>query len=416
MPAGSTPLFPLNFSRYGLTTQRRIAVAVNVVDPYPHHQDVFAGVLQYAHEHADWQCFIDEHPAYRARQRMQARGPYHGVIARADPDMQKRLKAQGVPLVSTWYEHHRPGLAGVYMDPVTMGRLAADHLIGRGYRRFAIYKDPQGRHIQAIAAAFVTQLEEAELPYTAMPVPDGETTSPEDWIRLEKTMANMLEKLEPPVAVFIDSAVLARILVELSQHRGLHVPQDVAVLCLNNPRRLLEIPTSISSIQDSYHQIGYEAAALLDRLMRGEPVPHDPVLIQSPGIAARASTDHFAVDDQVVAEALRYISAHLKGKIHVEEIAAALNVSLSALYNRFETAMGRTIGSEIRRLRINSARIMLAEKNLSIKQVAKRAGFASTDVMTRVFKSTFGMTPKKYQHQVEQKRVKPSPQQRPGGD
>ncbi len=382
----------------------RIAVALSVVSPYPNHQEVFAGVLRYARECGNWQCFIDEHPMYRPKQRRASRGEYHGVIARADPQMQRRIRSRGVPLVNTLYHHHKPGLAGVYMDPVAMGRLAAEHLIGRGFRRFAVFADTSTRQTAEVTATLIHEIEADGYRCTHDSIPDGESQDPEFWVRLEQTVNAMVDTLQPPVAVFLDSAINARMLVELCQHRGLHVPQDVAVLCLRNPERLLDIPTSISSIQDSYHQVGYEAAALLDRLIRGHPVPEKPLLIAPPGVAVRTSTDHFAVEDPLVADALRYISKHLNGPLSVEQIAYELCVSLRTLYNRFESTLGRTIGSEIRRLRINSARVMLSDPELTLDQVAKRAGFSSVDVMGRVFKRAFGMSPGAYRsgHRMSQ--------------
>ena len=382
---------------------RRVAVAVNVVDPHPNHQDVFAGVLQYAHERGDWQCFIDEHPMYRAGQRVKARGEYDGVIARADADLQKRAKAKGVALVNTTYAYHQPGLAGVYLDPVSSAEAAAEHLIGRGYQRFAVYMNASVPYNRRVAETFVQRIESANLSYTRQETPFGDTEDPSFWFHLEKHAIQILNAIQPPVAVFTDSAVTARMLVELCQHRGLHVPLDVAVLAIRNPVRLLEIPTSISAIEGNYVKIGYEAAALLDRLMDGEPVPDEPTLLPTPGIVARASTDHFAVSDEVVAEALRYISKHLHEKFHVEDIAEALNVSTRMLYTRFETALGRSIGSEIRRLRINSVRIMLSDVNLTVQQIADRAGFGSADVLTRTFKKQFGLTPAAFRKQLKKK-------------
>jgi len=386
-----------------LPNPRRIAIAVNIVDPNINHQDVFAGVMRYALERGDWQCFIDEHPLYRRGQRGKARGHYDGIIARANPDMQRRAKAQGVPLVNTMYQHHKPGLAGVYPDPASMGRVAAEHLIGRGFQRFALMMDRYPRLNQEMYKTFIKHLEQAELEYTTSDLLEGDTEDRAFWVELEKDVNRFLDRLEPPIAIFMDSAIVARMLVELCEHRGLHVPQDVAVLSMRSPARLFEIPKTISSLQEDYAQIGYEAAAMLRRLMDGDPVPPEPVLFPVPGVVARASTDYYAVDDPLIAEALRYISTHLTEKMRVEQIADALDVSMGTLYNRFEAALGRTIGSEIRRLRINAARVMLMDQDLTVKEVASSAGFGGVDVMTRTFKKHFGMTPTAFRMQLQQK-------------
>lgn len=381
---------------------RRIALAVNAGDPHPNHQAVFAGVMEYARERGNWECFIDEHPLVQAGKRRKARGVYHGVIARANPAMRKLAKARGIPLVSTLYQHHGQGVAGVYLDPMSMGLVAAEHLIDRGFSRFQLFYNDASRHHEHVFSACVDRLEKDGVAYEINRFPDGDTDDSEFWIRMEQRVVELIDVLEPPVAIFIDSAVIARMLVELCKHRGLHVPQDVAVLSLRNPEQLLEIPVSISAIQDNYHRVGFEAAKLLDSLMDDEPIPSKPILIKSPGVVARASTDYFAVDDSLVAQALQYMSTHLKEKIYVEDIADALGVSPPTLYSRFEAALGRTLGDEIRRLRTSMVRVMLTDKNLGLKEIAKRAGFGSTDVMSRSFKAAFGTSPGAYRKQQDQ--------------
>ena len=101
---------------------RRIAIALEIDQPFPNHQEVFAGIQAYANERGDWLCLIDEHPGYKASQRGAHYQPYDGVIARATPQMQRRLKRMGIPLVNTHYQMARPGLFGVYTDPSSMGR------------------------------------------------------------------------------------------------------------------------------------------------------------------------------------------------------------------------------------------------------------------------------------------------------
>lgn len=375
---------------------RRIALALNVVDPHPNHQDVFAGVLDYARERGDWACFIDEHPMMQIKQRTKARGGYDGVIARAHPAMQKRGKTHGIPIVNTVYQYHRPGVAGVYPNPRSWSAAAAEHLIGRGFQRFVLFYDPASRYGKEMFEDFGARLNQQELDYQVHHFAHGATEESAHWIGMEKAVLKMIDGLKPPVAVFIDSAIMARMIVELCEHRGLHVPQDVAVLSHRNPSRLLETPVSISAIEDDYRRIGYESAKLLDALMAGGAVPTEPIFIETPGIAARASTDYFSVDDRLVSEALQYISKHLGEKLYVEDIADALNVSVVTLYKRFEAALGRTLGDEIRRLRVAAVRVMLADLDLGLKQIAQRAGFGSTDALNRSFKAAFGLTPGAY--------------------
>lgn len=114
---------------------RRVAIALEIEEPWPHHQELFAGVQRYAQNHPAWSCEIDEYPTYAAKERGIETGHYDGVIARSWPALQSRLKRHGVPLVNVHYQTHQPGLSGVYLDPNELGYVAADHLVQRGFKR-----------------------------------------------------------------------------------------------------------------------------------------------------------------------------------------------------------------------------------------------------------------------------------------
>lgn len=88
----------------------------------------------------------------------------------------------------------------------------------------------------------------------------------------------------------------------------------------------------------------------MDRLLRGESAPEAPILVPPKGVIVRQSTDFFAVDEPVVAAALRFISGQLAEKLTVDRIADAMGVSPRALQLCFDAALGRPISDEIRRL------------------------------------------------------------------
>jgi len=379
-----------------MSKPRRIAIALDLVDPHPNHQDVFAGVQRYAHEVGSWQCVIDEHPAYRYRQRQNTRGAYDGVIARALPTLQTRLKKLGIPLINTVYSYHRDGVAGVYLDPFSRGQLAAEHLLGRGYSRIHVLHDPSMRHTVDTMSTFIAHVEDEGIQCQVTEFAGGDTSDPAWWVKHETFINRWIDTLQPPIGLFLESAIASRVIIELCHQKGLHVPQDIAVMCMRNPKSLLELPTQISSVEHNYERVGYEAAVMLDRLIDGEPVPTRPTLIPPKGVAARASTDHFAVDDELVAQALRYISQHLRADLSVERMAEALDVSSRNLQKRFQLALHRGVASEIRRLRLSASKIMLVDSDQSIGDIAERAGFVNAAAMGQVYRRELGYSPSAY--------------------
>ncbi|MBX2852119.1 MAG: substrate-binding domain-containing protein [Phycisphaeraceae bacterium] len=378
---------------------RLIGIALDLEYPYPHHQDVFAGVMAYARQRPGWRCVIDEHPGAKPKQRVLARPEYSGVIARADPKLQRLVKRLSVPMVNVQYEHHKKGFATVRVDVRLSGRLAAEHFLSRGYRRFGMLTSGQGRNRLDIADAFVRRLQEEEMSCDARLFPEDDAQDVGHWVRLENFLQDWIRGMKTPIALFIESTITARLLVEMCHEIGLDVPQDIAVLCFENNRAMTEVGTQLSAIDEDYKRMGYEAAELLDRLMDGAAAPDDPVLIPSPGIVARESTDYFAVDDALVAQALRFISRHLAEKLSVDSIAYELAVSPRTLQNRFDAALGHGVGAEVRRLRLAAAKIMLAEPELAIGKIASRVGFSGSAVMSQVFRREVGVSPGAFRKQ-----------------
>ena len=255
-------------------------------------------------------------------------------------------------------------------------------------------------HTAEIARSFVRCARAHEIPCFEAFFPEHSYLDSDYWLSLEKFLLDWLDQLETPVGLFIELDGIARILIQQGLASGYHIPQDIAVLVRANMKSIVEVPPQISSVDNSEFEVGYEAAGLLDRMMSGRPTPQQQILVPARGIIARESTDYFAVEDQVVAQALRYIASHLADALRVEQIADVIAVSTRTLQLRFSQALGRGISEEIRRLRLEAAKRLLAEPQRQISQVAQLAGFGSSDIMNQVFRRELGMTPSAYRKRL----------------
>lgn len=376
-----------------------IAVAFRMNMPYPYIHEVFAGVQRYAREVGTWKCVIDEQPAKSIQSDLPLRRQYDGVIARSSLPMQQALATAGLPLVNTMYLTSGPTVPGVYVDTDAAGRLAAEHLIERGFRRLAfmgIDNVPQG---QAIGRAFAQVAEEHGRACMVDAFHPGSHENPDYWSAASNHLEPFLDKLTPPVGVLTIFPWLARLCVTLCENRGWHIPQDVAMICVDNVKTVLELPPQITCIDLNYDQVGYEAGALLSRLLTVTESGAPQITVPPKGIITRESTDHYAVEDETVARALRFISENLKGKLSVEHVARHVALSPRSLQRRFDAALGRPISDEIRRLRLEMAKRLLRDGHLQIAQVADAAGFSSYIVMNRIFNRELGMSPTDYRDQ-----------------
>ena len=153
----------------------------------------------------------------------------------------------------------------------------------------------------------------------------------------------------------------------------------------------------LSSIVPDTKQTGYDAAAMLDRMMTGESVETEkPMLTQPLGIEVRDSTDTVAIDDAQIAKALQYIRRHATANIRVADILTVVTLSRRTLEKRFKQWLGHTPHEEIQRVRMNRIMDLLAETELSVHEIASRAGFEHNEYMAAAFKRETGVTPTEY--------------------
>ncbi|MDY0165186.1 MAG: helix-turn-helix domain-containing protein [Thermoguttaceae bacterium] len=212
-----------------------------------------------------------------------------------------------------------------------------------------------------------------------------------------------------PVGLYVHGLDVARVVIEKCRERGWRIPESVAMVAGWNEEAACSRPNpSISSLELPYEQVGYEAARLLDRLMdekanhrrRRQAVAWSPkpttILLPPVGIVARRSTDFYAVDDDLVRDAMRYIDTNLAKRLNVGMVADALAVSRRNLETRFRTKLNRTIAAEIQRLRIERTKRELTGTDRTIHQIAVVVGFASPRTLHDAFRAAVGCTPAEF--------------------
>lgn len=381
-------------------SERRVALALRVDEPFPHHQDILSGVFAYAREHPEWHCVVDEHPSYATTRRGENAQAYDGVIARASPELQRRLAKLGIPLVNTWMQHARPEVPGVYPDVAKIGRLAAGHLIERGFRSFAFAGAGGYLREDGIGKSFSSCAIEHGYPCVIDDIGNPDFGDRGEWLALKRHLKELLDSLPRPVGILVTVASVARLVMTMAHEHERRGVRNVGVICLDNVKTIVELSPQITSIDSNYSRIGHEAAHLLDQLMAGKKPAATMLSIPPKNMIPRESTDYFAVDDDLVAAALRYIAGRLRSPLGLDEIAKAIATSPRSLQRRFEAAMGCPVSDEIRRLRIDLARRLLGENNLTVDQISREAGFSSAVTMNHVFHREVGMSPSAYRTQV----------------
>jgi LacI family transcriptional regulator len=114
-------------------------------------------------------------------------------------------------------------------------------------------------------------------------------------------------------------------------------------------------------------------------------------------VIVRRSTDTLVIGDADVAKAMRFIRDHACEHIRVADVLDQVAVSRSTLEARFRTIVGKTIRDEIHDAMLRHAQELIAAKELTLKQVAREAGFSHVQHMTNLFRRRLGRTPGEFQ-------------------
>jgi LacI family transcriptional regulator len=141
---------------------------------------------------------------------------------------------------------------------------------------------------------------------------------------------------------------------------------------------------------------GYRTANLLDRLMQQKVASPQQLIVEPTHVATRRSTDVKAFDGHEVGTALSFIHRNRARDFTVDDVAKAVGVSRRNLEVKFRKNVGRTILSEIQRIRLDHAKRMLRETDLPIPQIAESSGYNSASYLVQVFRREVGASPAKY--------------------
>ena len=378
--------------------RKRIALRVDPVGAYGRH--VIAGIAAFAHHRPEWQLFIrglhgGSELADETGQPMDA-----AVLQDIGTRTLARVLEAGLPMVRAGSVKVDAPMPTVMADNQAIGRLAAGHLLERGLRQLVYYA--QGSHGASLMRerGFRQAVEGAGARFWRFDAPADRWQAQAE--QPQQSLAQWLVSLPRPVGVFAFNDIRAVAVVRAAQTAGLAVPDDVAVLGVDDdPLVAAQVPMGLSSSPPNAWRIGRRAAALLDGMLGGRQVPPDHLeLIPPPDAVARTSTGTMAVSDEMVALILRRIQQRFADpQLLIDPLIEDQPISRRAFERRFHEAVGRSPGEHIRHLRLRRARELLANPRMPLEEVAKLSGFSGARHMGVAFRRQLGTAPMAYRRQ-----------------
>ena len=318
--------------------------------------------------------------------------------------MKDARKRRGRPAVAFSPTMRKGMVAGSDCDNASIARLAAEHLVSRGFRNFAFVGEENGiRWSRERLDGFRSELAARGFPCAVCPMLSPPQRA--DRTRARRELASWLGTLPRPVAVFSAYDVRARQVLEACAESGLSVPSDVAVLGVDNDPLLCETcDPPLSSVVLDAEEAGFAAAAALDEAMRGNRTPQGMIRFGGVRVVERASTARFVGRDRLVAQTRSLVSSGLSGRLPVSGLARTLGVSRRTLESRFRAETGVPLGRAILLERIALAKHLLGTTAMTHDAIADACGFCDASHMGRAFRRLAGVKPSDFRKSGRAKR------------
>lgn len=302
------------------------------------------------------------------------------------------------------------GVPRVMVDHHAAGRMAADHLLETGLRHLAYVGWDHLWYSEQRRSGFAGRAAESGVACHVLQSPAIAEASM-DWARRISGLAGWLASLPRPAGVFAVHDYRAQVVIEACQEAKLRVPDDIAVVGMDNDETICEhsVPT-LTSVSRNSTRVGWEAAALIDRMMRGGEPPDEDLLVPPKGVVARQSTDMLYAGDPVIQRAFGYMRAHLGTSFNIHAMAEHAGVSKRTLETRFRGSLASSPHAYLTRLRVRRAQeLMRLSPKRTLGQIAEACGFGSAPTFYSAFERITGESPGRFRkNQAASRQTGPS--------
>lgn len=373
---------------------RRVALAFPTRSA--HLTLVVRGVMDYAQEHGPW-VFTTSGEAHDLSVATLQRWPGDGIIgvldSAADARAARRVK---VPVVTFVGSVRKPGIPRVMMDQASIGRLAAQHLLDRGFRHFAFYGLEATGYSLDRNDAFAGLLAQRGFASTShlSPSPFSRNWRWDDQI---DALCRWVRKLPTPIGIFAVNDARARMLADACAMAKRKIPEKIGILGVDDSQIHCEFGSpTLTTIACDWRLLGYETARLLDRLMQGNAPPAGDQLLAPSGVIPRESTAVTLVDHPAVARAIAFVRDHLGENFGVKALVSAAGVSRRYLETSFVRSLHRTPSEYLAGTRVEQARTMLERSDLTLTRIARDCGFSDIRQFRRTFMRLENVNPRQY--------------------
>ena len=363
-------------------------------------RDILRGISRYVREHEPWSLYYEPRGLDDSAPQWMGRWAGDGIIARIQNQaLAEEVLATRIPTVDVLGVIPNP-FPLVHVNDVMIAEMAAEHLLERGFRNFGFFGISGENWSVRRRDAFIEAVRKENGKVNVYELP---RRSPQEnnWETMENDLAEWIRKLPKPAGVMICSDQRGPQLLEACRRAGAQVPDEVAVIGVDNDEPLCEVCNPpLSSISAGHAQVGFMAAEVLQQLIKHSTVQPKNVFVDPKGVVTRLSTEVLAIQDRKLATVLRIIRENACVGLEVDELAKIVGYSRSVLQRRFRGLLKRSIHQEIINAKLKRAQELLSQTELSLVDIAEKAGFKHQEYMGAVFRARIGKTPAQYRRAI----------------
>src|SRR5215210_6111684 len=377
----------------------KIVLLLDFAEEY--HKNLLQGIIRYSREFGPWVFF--RMPIYY-RETIGIDGILKwakdwgakGLIGQLHNNSEIwKFTNEGISVIAQDFQERFkdvPNITGAYHET---GRLGAEYFLRKGFKNFAFYGFKNIVWSRERAEGFEEKIKEAG--YSVHYFEHRKSRSIDLWYYKPSLLSKWLKSLPKPTALMTCDDNQGLHITEAGRHAGIRIPEDVAVLGVDNDENVCFLSDPpLSSISSDVEKGGYEAARVMQQMITAGKTNSDNIIVKPTHIITRASTDIYSTDDELIVKTLKYIHLNIDKNIKVDQVLKEVPLCRRSLEKRFIITTGYPVYKYIYQLRIEKFMKKLLETDMTITEIAHELGFEDTKNISRQFKQMKGLTPLEY--------------------
>lgn len=362
-------------------------------------RNLLKGIVRYSKEVGNWsfqrmplyyRMLYGENGVVEWAKKWQA----DAIIAQLSDVNIELLNDLNIPIIVQNYRDRNKAVSNLTGDYFNTGVMAAKFFLNRGYRNFAFYGFKGAIWSRERADGYSHEIEKQGYKLAVL---ENDNKDKEEWSYNHTVLGNWLQSLPKPVALFACDDHFALQISETCNVYNINVPDDIAILGVDNDDLLCNISDPpLSSIVLDVENGGYNAGKLLHQLITKEITEPFNIVVNPLIIERRKSTEKYAVSDKNIRIILNYIEKNYANHLSVEELVKQVPLSRRVLEKKFKEETGESLYQYIQNYRIDQFTRLLITTDYSLFEAALQSGFENYKNVSRVFRKYKSLSPAEY--------------------